>query len=119
VDDLGSDLSHTFFGGEVAFPRVLSGLAFGLPEGSGPARGRKRLGSDQLAGERGHPARRPALRVPDRREQNELGATFSGTAGLARSLALRFSLLFRPGLESGRATTPFGTASHGFLVGSH
>ncbi len=51
--------------------------------------------------------------------QNEVGATISGTVGLARWLALRFSVLVRAGIESGQASVPFGTTSQVFLVGSY
>ena len=50
---------------------------------------------------------------------NEVGVTVNATVGLTSWLSLRASVLVRAGLESGDASTPFGTASNLFLVGTY
>jgi len=122
VDDLYSGLSHQYLSPEALFPKVLDGLMVGYQKDLGWFGGQAawaqvnwRPGeATQLFG------RLSWFQTTDGGNvENDVGLTATGTVGLNRWLALRFSVLVRAGIDGGQASAPFGTASQVFLVGSY
>jgi hypothetical protein len=128
VDDLTSNLSHSYVGPEVTFTKVLSGLTFGYLKDFGwidgqtawsqivwtPLEGTRLLGRlawYQTAATLAGITSSPTL--------NELGLTVSATVGLTRWLSLRASVMLRGGLENGESSIPWGTVSNLFFVGTY
>jgi hypothetical protein len=122
VDDLYSGLSHQYVSPELLFPKVLDGLLVGYQYDLGWFGGQAAWGQVSwrpgqgtlLYGRLGWWQTTDGGNV-----ENDLGLTVSGTVGLNRWLALRFSALVRAGIDGGQASTPFGTASQLFVVGSY
>jgi len=124
IDDLVSNLSHTYLGPEVLFPHLLAGLSLGYLRDLGWLEGGNAWA--QLAWQASQSARLTGrlswyqtAANGSSTATNELGATISGTVGLNRWLALRFSVLMRVGLDNGQGSIPFGTSSELFLVGNY
>ena len=128
VDDLTSSLSHGYVGPEVTFTKVLAGLSFGYLKDLGWVDGQSAWGqiawaptsSTRLTGRVSWFQTTETIGgVSSVTALNEVGVTVHATVGLTSWLSLRASVLVRAGLESGDASTPFGTASNLFLVGTY
>jgi hypothetical protein len=128
VDDLTSDLSHTYVGPEVTFTKVLAGLSFGYLKDLGWVEGQSAWGQIAWAPSAGT---RLTGRVSwfqttetvggtsNASPANDVGLTLNGTVGLNRWLSLRASVLIRAGVDSFDASIPWGTAANVFLVGTY
>ncbi len=128
VDDLTSDLSHTYVGPEVTFTRVLAGLSFGWLKDLGWVEGQSAWGQIAWA-----PNDRTRLTgrvswyqttmtvdgVANASPSNDLGLTLNGTVGLNRWLSLRASVMLRGNVDNFEASVPWGTAANLFLVGTY
>jgi len=128
VDDLTSSLSHGYVGPEVTFTKVLAGLSFGFLKDFGWVDGQSAWGqiawaptsSTRLTGRVSwFQTTETVGGVSSVTASNEVGVTVNATVGLTSWLSLRASVLVRAGLESGDASTPFGTASNLFFVGTY
>lgn len=128
VDDLTSSLSHGYVGPEVTFTKVLAGLSFGYLKDFGWVDGQSAWGqiawaptsSTRLTGRVSWFQTTETIGgVSSVTASNEVGVTVHATVGLTNWLSLRASVLVRAGLESGDASTPFGTASNLFFVGTY
>ena len=128
VDDLTSDLSHTYVGPEVTFTKVLAGLSFGYLKDLGWVEGQSAWGQIGWAPS---PGTRLTGRVSwfqttetvggvsNPSPANDVGLTLNGTVLLNRWLSLRASVLLRAGVDNFDASTPWGTATNVFLVGTY
>lgn len=128
VDDLTSNLSHSFAGPEVTFTTVLAGLSFGYLKDFGWVDGQSAW--TQIAW-----APQPGARLTARASwfqttetiagvtsvmpSNDVGLTVNGTVGLYKWLSLRGSVMIRAGLDDGAESAPFGTVANLFLVGTY
>ncbi len=128
VDDLTSGLSHTYVGPEITFTKVLAGLSFGYLKDLGWVEGQSawgQIGWAPMAGTRltgrvswfqttmtvgGESNPTPA---------NDVGLMVNGTVGLYRWLSLRAMVMVRAGIDNFEASTPFGTVTNVFLVGTY
>jgi len=128
VDDLTSSLSHGYVGPEVTFTKVLAGLSFGYLKDFGWVDGQSAWGqiawaptsSTRLTGRVSWFQTTETIGgVSSVAASNEVGVSVNATVGLTSWLSLRASVLVRAGLESGDASTPFGTASNLFFVGTY
>ena len=128
VDDLTSDLSHTYVGPEVTFTKVLAGLSFGYLKDLGWVEGQSAWGQIGWAPSAGT---RLTGRVSwfqttetvggasNASPANDVGLTLNGTVALNRWLSLRASVLIRAGVDNFDASIPWGTATNVFLVGTY
>jgi hypothetical protein len=128
VDDLTSSLSHGYVGPEVTFTKVLAGLSFGYLKDFGWVDGQSAWGqvawspvpSTRLTGRLSWFQTTETIGgVGSPTASNDLGVTLNATVGLTSWLSLRASVLVRAGVDGGDASTPFGTASNLFLVGTY
>jgi hypothetical protein len=128
VDDLTSFVSHSYVGPEVTFTTILAGLSFGYLKDFGWVDGQSAWGqiawaptsSTRLTGRVSWFQTTETIGgASSASASNEFGVTLNATVGLTRWLSLRASVLVRAGLESGDASTPFGTASNLFFVGTY
>jgi hypothetical protein len=128
VDDLTSNLSHTYVGPEVTFTKVLAGLSFGYLQDLGWVEGQSVWG--QIGWAPGPGARLTGRLswfqttetiggVASSPPSNDVGLTLNGTVALNRWLSLRASVLLRAGVDNLDASIPFGTATNVFLVGTY
>jgi hypothetical protein len=128
VDDLTSGLSHSYVGPEVTFTKVLSGLSFGYLKDFGWVDGQSAWSQIAWAPVEGTrlTARASWFQTTETLQgvtsptaSNDLGLTVNGTVGLTSWLSLRASILVRAGIDNFDASTPFGTATNVFLVGTY
>ena len=128
VDDLTSDLSHTYVGPEVTFTKVLAGLSFGYLKDLGWVEGQSawgQIGWAPVAGTRltgrvsWFQTTETVGGASNSAPANDVGLTLNGTVGLNRWLSLRASVLVRAGVDNFDASIPFGTATNVFLVGTY
>jgi hypothetical protein len=128
VDDLTSNLSHSYVGGEVTFTKVLAGLNFGYLKDLGWVEGGNAWGqivwspvdASRLTGRVSwFQTQETIAGVTTASATNDVGVTVAGTVGLTKWLSLRGSFMFRIGLDGGQAGTPWGTVSNLFLVGTY
>ena len=128
VDDLTSNLSHTYVGPEVTFTKVLAGLSFGYLQDLGWVEGQSVWG--QIGWAPGPGARLTGRLswfqttesiggVASSPSSNDVGLTLNGTVALNRWLSLQASVLLRAGVDNLDASIPFGTATNVFLVGTY
>jgi hypothetical protein len=129
IDDLTSDLSHTYAGPELTFTKVLSGLSFGYLKDFGWVEGQSAWGqiawtplaSTRLTGRLSWYQTTATLGgVSSAAASNDVGATVNATVGLTSWLSLRASVMVRANIDNnGESSMPYGTASNLFVVGTY